>query len=84
MKAIHDFSPLERTRYLFFSRNLKVPPDKGQWDDIRLQLDRLASVLKTSYARRLYLEVIWSFAPSDRDLFLDEPGQHLSQRYFHP
>ena len=72
MKAIHDFSPLERTRYLFFSRNLKVPPDKGKWDDIRLQLDRLASVLKTSYARRLYLEVIWSLAPSDRDLFLDE------------
>ena len=72
MKAIRDFSPPERTRYLFFSRNLKVPPDKGQWDDIRLQLDRLASVLKTSYARRLYLEVIWSLAPSDRDLFLDE------------
>ena len=72
MKAIRDFSPPERTRYLFFSRNLKAPPDKGQWDDIRLQLDRLTSVLKTSYARRLYLEVIWSLAPSDRDLFLDE------------
>ena len=72
MKAIRDFSPPERNRYLFFSRNLKKPPDKGQWDDIRLQLDRLASVLKTSYARRLYLEVIWSLAPSDRDLFLDE------------
>ena len=72
MKAIRDFSPPERNQYLFFSRNLKAPPDKGQWGDIRLQLDRLTSVLKTSYARRLYLEVIWSLAPSDRDLFLDE------------
>ena len=72
MKVIRDFSPPERNQYLFFSRNLKAPPDKGQWGDIRLQLDRLASVLKTSYARRLYLEVIWSLAPSDRDLFLDE------------
>ena len=72
MKVIRDFSPPERNQYLFFIRNLKAPPDKGQWDDIRLQLDRLTSVLKTSYARRLYLEVIWSLAPSDRDLFLDE------------
>ena len=72
MKVIRDFSPPERNQYLFFIRNLKVPPDKGQWGDIRLQLNRLASVLKTSYARRLYLEVIWSLAPSDRDLFLDE------------
>ena len=72
MKVIRDFSPPERNQYLFFSRNLKAPPDKGQWGDIRLQLDRLTSVLKTSYARRLYLEVIWSLAPSDRDLFLDE------------
>ena len=72
MKAIRDFSPPERNQYLFFIRNLKAPPDKGQWGDIRLQLNRLASVLKTSYARRLYLEVIWSLAPSDRDLFLDE------------
>ena len=72
MKAIRDFSPSERIRYLFFSRNLKAPPDKNQWDDICLQLDRLASVLKTSYALRLYLEVIWNLAASDRDIFLDE------------
>ena len=72
MKVIRDFSPPERNQYLFFIRNLKAPPDKGQWGDIRLQLNRLASVLKISYARRLYLEVIWSLAPSDRDLFLDE------------
>ena len=73
MKVIRDFLPSERNQYLFFSRNLKAPPDKGQWHHIRLQLNRLASVLKTSYARRLYLEVIWSLAPSeDRDLFLDE------------
>ena len=72
MKVIRDFSPPERNQYLFFIKNLKAPPDKGQWGDIRLQLDRLASVLKTSYARRLYLEAIWSLAPSDRDLFLDE------------
>ena len=72
MKAIRDFAPPERNQYLFFIRNLKASPDKGQWGNIRLQLDRLASVLKTSYARRLYLEVIWSLAPSDRDIFLDE------------
>ena len=72
MKSIRDFSPPERTQYLFFSRNLKAPPDKVQWDDIRLQLDRLTSVLKTSHTRRLYLEVIWNLAPSDRDLFLDK------------
>ena len=46
MKVIRDFSPPERNQYLFFIKNLKAPPDKGQWGDIRLQLDRLASVLE--------------------------------------
>ena len=72
MKAINEFSPHERKRYLFFSRNLKAPPGKTQWNDILLQLKRLTNVLKTPHAQRLYLEVIWSLAPSDRDIFLDE------------
>ena len=72
MKAINDFSPQERMKYLFFSRNLKVPPDKDQWNALRLQLGRLDSVLKNRHMQRLYLEVIWNLAPSDRDMFLDE------------
>ena len=72
MKAINDFSPQERKRYLFFNRNLKAPPGKDPWNGISLQLDRLASVLKTPYAQKLYLEVVWSLAPSDRVFFLDE------------
>ncbi len=72
IKAINDFSPQERKQYLFFNRNLKAPPSKDQWNGISLQLDRLASVLKTPHAQRLYLEVVWSLAPSDRAFFLDE------------
>ena len=72
MKAINDFSPQERMRYLFFSRNLKAPPNKDDWNDLQSSLDRLASVLKTSHAQRGYLEVIWNLAPSDRNIFLDE------------
>ena len=72
MKAINDFSPQERKRYLFFNRNLKAPPSKDQWSNIRLQLDRLSSVLKIRDAQRRYLEVVWSLAPPDRDFFLDE------------
>ena len=72
MKAINDFSPPQRKQYLFFSKNLKPPPEKEQWNDILLQLHRLASVLKTLHIQRLYLEVVWSLAPSDRDVFLDE------------
>ena len=72
MKAIDDFSPQERKLYLFFSRNLKAPPDKTQWNDLSLQLDRLASILKTSHAQRDYQEVIWNLAPPDRGVFLDE------------
>ena len=62
----------KRKALLFFNKNLKVPPDKEQWDVMCLQLDRLASVLKTRDAQRLYLEVVWSLAPCDRDMFLDE------------
>ena len=72
MKAINEFSPHERKRYLFFSRNLKAPPDKNQWNHILLQLKRLTSVLKTPHVQRRYLEVVWNLAPSDRDIFLDE------------
>ena len=72
MKAINEFSPHERKRYLSFSRNLKAPPDKTQWNHIRLQLKRLTSALKTPHAQRCYLEVVWNLAPSDRDVFLDE------------
>ena len=72
MKAINEISPHERKRYLSFSRNLKAPPDKTQWNHIRLQLKRLTSVLKTPHAKRRYLEVVWNLAPSDRDIFLDE------------
>ena len=72
MQAINDFTPQERKQYLFFSRNLKAPPDKDQWNDLSLQLGRLDSVLKSRHTQRLYLEVIWSLAPSDRDIFLDE------------
>ena len=72
MQAINDFTPQERKQYLFFSRNLKASPDKDQWNDLRLQLGRLDSVLKNRHTQRLYLEVIWSLAPSDRAIFLDE------------
>ena len=72
MKAINEISPHERKLYLFFSRNLKAPPDKNQWNHILLQLKRLTSVLKTPHAQRRYLEVVWNLAPSDRDIFLDE------------
>ena len=72
IKAINDFTPQERKQYLFFNRNLKAPPGKDQWSNTRLQLDRLASILKTRHAQRLYLEVVWSLAPSDRNFFLDE------------
>ena len=72
MKAINEFSPHERKRYLSFSRNLKAPPDKTQWNHIRLQLKRLTSALKTPHAKRRYLEVVWNLSPSVRDIFLDE------------
>ena len=72
IKAINDFSPSQRKQYLFFSKNLKPPPEKEQWNGILQQLHRLASVLKTPHAQRFYLEVVWSLAPSDRDVFLDE------------
>ena len=72
MQAINDFTPQERKQYLFFSRNLKAPPDKDQWNDLSLQLGRLDSVLNNRHTQRLYLEVIWSLAPSDRAIFLDE------------
>ena len=72
MKVINGFSPQERKQYLFFNRNLEVPPDKVQWNNIRLQLESLASLLKTPYAQRLYLEAVWGLAPSDRETFLDE------------
>ena len=72
MKAINEISPHERKRYLSFSKNLKASPDKTQWNDILRQLKRLTSVLKTPHAQRRYLEVVWSLAPSDRDIFLDE------------
>ena len=72
MKAINEFSPHERKRYLFFSRNLKAPPGKTQWNHILRQLKRLTSVLKTPHVQRRYLEVVWNLPPSDRDVFLDE------------
>ena len=72
IKAINDFSPSQRKQYLFFSKNLKPPPEKEQWNGILQQLHRLASVLKTPHAQRFYLEVVWSLAPSDRGIFLDE------------
>ena len=72
MKALNEISPHERKRYLSFSRNLKAPPDKNQWNHILLQLKRQTSVLKTPHAQRRYLEVVWNLAPSDRDVFLDE------------
>ena len=72
MKAINEFSPHERKRYLFFSRNLKAPLGRTQWNDILRQLKRLTSVLKNPHTQRLYLEVVWSLPPSDRDVFLDE------------
>ena len=72
MKVINGFSPQERKQYLFFNRNLKAPPDKAQWNNIRLQLESLAGLLKTPYAQRLYLEAVWGLAPSDRETFLDE------------
>ena len=74
VKAINDFLPQERMKYLFFSRNLKAPPNKDDWNDLQSSLDRLVSVLKTSHAQRDYLEVIWNLAPSDRGVFLDETG----------
>ena len=58
MKVINGFSPQERKEYLFFNKNLKAPPDKVQWNNIRLQLESLASLLKTPYAQRLYLEAV--------------------------
>ena len=72
MQAINDSTPQERKQYLFFSRNLKAPPDKNQWNDLSLQLGRLDSVLNNRHTQRLYLEVIWSLVPSDRAIFLDE------------
>ena len=72
MKVINGFSPQERKQYLFFNRNLEAPPDKAQWNNILLQLESLASLLKTPYAQRLYLEAVWGLAPSDRETFLDE------------
>ena len=72
MKAINGFSPQGRKQYLFFNRNLKAPPDKAQWNTILPQLERLASLLKTPYSQRLYLEAVWGLASSDRETFLDE------------
>ena len=72
MKVINGFSPQERKQYLFFNRNLETPPDKAQWNNILLQLESLASILKTPYAQRLYLEAVWGLSSSDRETFLDE------------
>ena len=72
MKVINGFSPQERQQYLFFNRNLKAPPDKAQWNNIHLQLESLASLLKTPYAQRFYLEVVWGLGSSDRETFLDK------------
>ena len=82
MKAINDFSPPQRKQYLFFSTNLKIPPEKEQWKDILPQLHRLANVLKTPHAQRLYLEVVWSLAPSGRDIFLDDTRAALVTEVF--
>ena len=72
MKAISDFSLSQRKQYLFFSKNLTPAPEKEQWNGILPQLHSLASVLKNPHGLRLYLEVVWRLAPSDRDIFLDE------------
>ncbi|WP_161787278.1 hypothetical protein, partial [Endozoicomonas numazuensis] len=72
LKAINDFPEKERDAYLFFCKELNAAPDRKQWKDIHLQLNRLESVLESLDAQKIYLEVIWRLAPPDRAHFLDE------------
>ncbi|WP_330927179.1 hypothetical protein, partial [Candidatus Sororendozoicomonas aggregata] len=72
-KAIDYYSkPEDRKQFIFFNNQQKQLPDKAKWEQRLCQLEKLSSVLKYDYRKKIYWKVLQSFSPEDQDYFLDE------------